>query len=68
MTMLQGYKHLALSMGLGYLGMVSGVLIGDTACGLFGFFDNYDTSKEGTGANASQPDKAGTSLMEDYFG
>ena len=43
-----GYKYLAMSLIAGGGSVVGGFLIGDVACALIGFFDNYDTFKEGT--------------------
>merc|ERR1712072_1622608 len=63
-----GYKYLAISMVVGITGSLAGYLLGDVACELFGFFDNYNTSLEGTANGASKVDKSGTSMFEDLFG
>ena len=63
----EGYKYLALSMVIGFAGLLSGYWIGDVACELFGFFDIYNTKIEGTALDADEKDDVGTSIFWDYF-
>ena len=67
MTMRKGYTYMAMQMIIGITGLLGGFLLGDVACGLLGFFDNYNTSVEGTANNETDADDKGTSIMVDYF-
>lgn len=44
MVMMEGYKYLAMQMVIGISALIAGFLVGDIACGLLGFFDNYDVT------------------------
>lgn len=46
MTMKEGYKFMMISMVIGISAMIVGLLTGDIACDLLGWFDNYDVSQE----------------------
>jgi hypothetical protein len=65
-TLKDGYKYFAMSFVLGTTAMITGFLSGDISC-VLGFFDNYNTGIEGTANNATEADKDGNSLMEDFF-
>ena len=67
MTMRKGYTYLAMQGVIGVGALIGGFLLGDISCGLLGFFDNYDTSQEGTANNATEADSKGTSIIEDYI-
>ena len=54
-------------MVIGIAALIAGYMLGDISCGLLGFFDNYNTSIEGTKNNSNDADDKGTSLAEDYF-
>merc|ERR1719502_1561334 len=49
-TIVEGYKYLALGCVIGIGAWISGLALGDSAAKLLGFFDDYadDTSKEAT--------------------
>lgn len=67
MTMRKGYTYMAMQMIIGIVGLLGGFVLGDVACGLLGFFDNYNTSIEATGNGNDEADRKGRSLTEDYF-
>lgn len=66
-TMIEGYKFLAMSFVIGVAGMLGGFYVGDIACSLWGWYDNYNTSLEGTANNADDADSKGTSFLWDFY-
>merc|ERR1719247_3823467 len=65
-TIVQGYKYLALGMVIGIGAWISGLSLGDSAAELLGFFDNYD-DKTKTEAKDSDDnfDPDGTAIQYD---
>ena len=64
-TIVQGYKYLALGCVIGVGAWISGLALGESAHELLGFFDNYTdkTINEATGPNGTDPD--GTAIIYD---
>lgn len=77
MSIVDGYKYLALGMVVGMGAWISGLALGDSANKLIGFFDEYadDTDREAqyttidVNGDVSQPlfDVDGTAIQEDMF-
>merc|ERR1711998_89628 len=65
-TIVQGYKYLALGCVIGIGAWISGLSLGDSAQELLGFFDNYasKTKTEGTDSNGNA-DPDGTAIQYD---
>merc|ERR1712100_132884 len=65
-TVVQGYKYLALGCVIGIGAWISGLSLGDSAEELLGFFDNYSskTKTEGTDSNGNA-DPDGTAIQYD---
>merc|ERR1712046_114991 len=65
-TIVQGYKYLALGCVIGIGAWISGLSLGDSAEELLGFFDNYaaKTKTEGTDKNGNV-DPDGTAIQYD---
>merc|ERR1712167_492531 len=65
-TIVQGYKYLALGMVIGIGAWISGLALGDSAAELLGFFDNYDskTKTEATDKDGNV-DPDGTAIQYD---
>merc|ERR1711907_501875 len=65
-TIVQGYKYLALGCVIGIGAWISGLALGDSAQELLGFFDNYasKTKTEGTDKNGNV-DPDGTAIQYD---
>merc|ERR1711934_909133 len=66
-TIVQGYKYLALGCVIGIGAWISGLALGDSANELLGFFDNYDskTKTEGTDKTTGVADADGTAIGYD---
>merc|ERR1719502_831451 len=66
-TIVQGYKYLALGCVIGIGAWISGLALGDSANELLGFFDNYDskTKTEGTDKTTGIADADGTAIGYD---
>merc|ERR1711998_209224 len=65
-TIVQGYKYLALGMVIGIGAWISGLALGDSAEELLGFFDNYNTktrTEASDGSGNFDPD--GTAIQYD---
>merc|ERR1719502_1066137 len=65
-SVVEGYKYLALGCVIGIGAWISGLSLGDSADKLLGFFDNYDskTKTEGTDSNGNA-DPDGTAIQYD---
>merc|ERR1711990_1319740 len=65
-TIVEGYKYLALGMVIGIGAWISGLALGDSAEELLGFFDNYDdkTDTEATDKDG-EVDEDGTAIQYD---
>merc|ERR1712187_463779 len=68
-TIVQGYKYLALGYVIGIGAWISGLSLGDSAQELLGFFDNYadKTTKEATDKEDGDPDANGTAIEYDLL-
>merc|ERR1712187_325207 len=68
-TIVQGYKYLALGCVIGIGAWISGLALGDSANELLGFFDNYDskTKTEGTDKGTTDTDPDGTAIEYDLL-
>merc|ERR1712048_967007 len=64
-TIVEGYKYLALGCVIGVGAWISGLALGDSANKLLGFFDDYedDTHKEASNTDGTDPD--GTAIQYD---
>merc|ERR1719362_2121137 len=65
-TIVEGYKYLALGCVIGVGAWISGLALGDSAEKLLGFFDNYDdyTNDEATDSSGNR-DADGTAIVYD---
>ena len=68
-TIVQGYKYLALGCVIGIGAWISGLALGDSAQELLGFFDNYadKTKSEATDKKTNDPDANGTAIEYDLL-
>merc|ERR1719502_2523662 len=66
-TIVQGYKYLALGCVIGIGAWISGLSLGDSAQELLGFFDNYDskTKSEARDKDSGDYDTDGTAIEYD---
>jgi len=66
-TIVQGYKYLALGCVIGVGAWISGLSLGDSAQELLGFFDNYEgkTGSEATDKTTGDRDVDGTAIEYD---
>merc|ERR1712022_66266 len=66
-TVVQGYKYLALGCVIGIGAWISGLSLGDSAQELLGFFDNYDskTKSEAQDKDSGDYDADGTAIEYD---
>merc|ERR1712072_824333 len=66
-TIVQGYKYLALGCVIGIGAWISGLSLGDSAEELLGFFDNYSahTKSEATKKTDGSSDPDGTAITYD---
>merc|ERR1712086_1168742 len=66
-TIVQGYKYLALGCVIGIGAWISGLSLGDSAQELLGFFDNYDskTKSEARDKDSGDYDADGTAIEYD---
>ena len=64
-SLLEGYKVLALCLIVGVGSWVSALTLGDNAYQLLGYYDNYDTKQEGYGYDEIEQDATGTSIIYD---
>lgn len=63
-TIVEGYKYLALGCVIGIGAWISGLALGDSANKLLGFFDNYNTMAEAVDKNGNF-DRDGTAIKYD---
>lgn len=65
-TIVQGYKYLALGCVIGIGAWISGLALGESAHELLGFFDNYtDKTKTEAVSNQGDVDSDGTAIIYD---
>merc|ERR1711981_195611 len=64
MTLLDGYKYLALGFIIGIGAWISGLALGDSCEELLGWYDNYNVGSEATNQNGVR-DSDGTSIVYD---
>merc|ERR1711898_56398 len=64
-TIVQGYKYLALGCVIGVGAWISGLALGDSAKELLGFFDEYDTHKEARIKETGKYEDDGTAIGYD---
>merc|ERR1711898_18581 len=66
-TIVQGYKYLALGCVIGIGAWISGLALGESAQELLGFFDNYDskTKSEAQDKDSGDYDADGTAIEYD---
>ena len=64
-TIVEGYKYLALGCVIGVGAWISGLALGDSAEKLLGFFDNYAQYTDNEATDGSTTDSAGTAIVYD---
>merc|ERR1712032_1330082 len=64
-TIVEGYKYLALGCVIGVGAWISGLALGDSAAKLLGFFDAYDSQTRNEASDGSTTDAAGTAIVYD---
>ena len=64
-TIVEGYKYLALGCVIGVGAWISGLALGDSAEKLLGFFDNYAQYTDREATDGTNTDTAGTAIVYD---
>lgn len=64
-TIVEGYKYLALGCVIGVGAWISGLALGDSAAKLLGFFDAYDSQTRNEASDGTTTDAAGTAIVYD---
>jgi len=64
-TIVEGYKYLALGCVIGVGAWISGLALGDSANKLLGFFDEYEDDTHSEASNGSTVDPDGTAIQYD---
>lgn len=64
-TIVEGYKYLALGCVIGVGAWISGLALGDSANKLLGFFDEYEDDTHSEASNGSDVDPDGTAIQYD---